>query len=496
MYFPQGQHSRLTSAPLALAIAAGMLFASLAIMSVPQASAETPNLWVSAQAQTGTALTASGASTILVTSQYSPLGNLTGVYVALSSNGRPVASGVTPAVFSTNSGQSYAVTVSSTDRYYRVSDYANTNYYHPASGYTHAYFYQWSTGEKNRTIDVTASSSQTALDAIYCETVDGCGTPSGPAASSISVTSQYSGGTALTGIQAVIQQGGQTIGSGPTPVAFSTTNGLSYSVTVSDYTGAYFSSWSSGITSRTIIVSATSSQTSLVAIFCQTQGCSSGAGGGGGGGGGASANTITVTGSDLASGAKLLGMYVDLRLDNNHIMDGYTPVTFTGLQTGTKYLVVVYGYGDSYFRHFSSGDLQRYSYVTLNATAAGQTSYTLNALFETVPSSQAASLNLIAQFPNGTQIGTASEISGYPQHTPGMYLSVTPPGATAPYTATFTGGSILPFTFFNGRTYTVAMSAGYGSIHFDHWKDNGSTNPTRAFALSGNSSYVAVYVKR
>ena len=110
-------------------------------------------------------------------------------------------------------------------------------------------------------------------------------------------------------------------------------------------------------------------------------------------------------------------MYVDLRLNDNHIESGYTPVTFSGLQTGAKYLVVVYWYGDYYFRHFSNGNLQRYAYVTLNTTA-GQNTYSMNALYESVPTSQAASLNIIAQFPNGTQIGTASEIDGYPQHTP------------------------------------------------------------------------------
>ncbi|MDA4132643.1 MAG: hypothetical protein OK454_05900, partial [Thaumarchaeota archaeon] len=167
---------------------------------------------------------------------------------------------------------------------------------------------------------------------------------------------------------------------------------------------------------------------------------------------------------------------------------------FSGLQQGAKYLVVVYGYGDAYFRHFSNGNLQRYSYVTLNATAA-QSSYSMNALYEVVPNSQAASLNIVAQFPNGTQIGTASEIDGYPQHTPGMYLSVTPPGATAPYTATFTGGSILPFIFFNHQTYTVAMSMGYANITFSHWEDNGSTDPTRAFALNGNATFIAIYTQ-
>jgi hypothetical protein len=204
-------------------------------------------------------------------------------------------------------------------------------------------------------------------------------------------------------------------------------------------------------------------------------------------------NSITVTSHDLHNGNTLVGFFVDLRLNSNHIQSGMTPVTFGGLQSGVQYLVVVYWYGNNFFRHFSDGNLNRYALVTFNNTS-GQTSYTLDALYENVPSSQAASLNIIAQFPNGTQIGTAFDNNGYPQHTPGMWLTVAPPGSTIPFTATFTGGSILPFTFFNGQTYAVHMSTGYSNVKFSHWKDTGSTNPDRSIALNGNQSYIAVYV--
>ena len=203
-------------------------------------------------------------------------------------------------------------------------------------------------------------------------------------------------------------------------------------------------------------------------------------------------NSITVTSHDLHNGSSLVGFFVDLRLNNNHIESGYTPVTFSGLRTGVQYLVVVYWYGNYYFRHFADGNLNRYALVTLNNTS-GQTTYALNALYEYVPKSQAALLNIIAQFPNGTQIGTATQIDGYPQHSPGMWLTVTPPGSTIPFTATFTGGSILPFTFFYGQTYMVEMSSGYANIHFSHWKDDGSTNPDRSITLNDSSTYIAIY---
>ncbi|MDA4117164.1 MAG: hypothetical protein OK455_02350, partial [Thaumarchaeota archaeon] len=70
-----------------------------------------------------------------------------------------------------------------------------------------------------------------------------------------------------------------------------------------------------------------------------------------------------------------------------------------------------------------------------------------------------------------------------------------PQGSTTPFTATFTGGSILPFIFFNGQTYTVFMSTGYSNISFSYWKDNNNTNPTRTVPLNGNTTIIAIYTQ-
>jgi hypothetical protein len=445
MHFHPGSGLNRIARPLAVTIAVLMAISSSAFLSAPSVSAATPNLTVTSQISAGV--------------------TLTGYWIDVTtSSGSAVQSGFTPGSFTLAPG-SYLIS---------VGDYGGE------------YFSSWSDGTTTRAHPVTVTStSNVTLTAIYCQTQGGCS--SGPSGSSIQVSSQYASGAGLTGMYAVLQQDGSTVGTGFTPVTFATTSGATYSVTVADYTDAYFSQWSNGVSSRTIDVTTNGSQTSLNAIYCQTQGGCSSVGGGGGA-------AITVTGSDLHTGATITGMYVDLRLNDNSIQSGFTPVTFSGLQTGVQYLVVVYWYGSYYFRHFSNGDLQRYELVTLNSTS-GQSTITLDALYENVPKSQAASLNLIAQFPNGTQIGTASEDNGYPQHTPGMYLTVTPPGSGSPFTATFTGGSILPFILFNGDTYTVQMSTGYSNITFAYWKDNGSTDPTRSFALSGNATYIAVYVQ-
>jgi hypothetical protein len=311
------------------------------------------------------------------------------------------------------------------------------------------------------------------MTAIYCP-------PSGCGGSSISVASQYSTGSALTGMYTTLSQNGNVVATGFTPASFPTVNGQTYTVTVSDYTNAYFFDWSTGSSIRSVTVTATGSTTSLTADYTTTPQTPP------------TSNSITVTSHDMHTGATLSGFFVDLRVNGNHIASGFTPYTFTNLQLGVQYQVVVYWYGSDYFRHFSDGNLNRYALVTLNSTA-GQTSYSLDALYESVPKAQAASLNVIAQYPNGTQIGTTFNNQGYPQHTPGMWLTITPLGSTSPFTGTFTGGSILPFILFKGQTYTVSMTQSYNDIVFSHWQDTGSTNPVRTVALNGNTTVIAIY---
>ena len=219
-----------------------------------------------------------------------------------------------------------------------------------------------------------------------------------------------------------------------------------------------------------------------------------------------STGSITITGITL-NGTTVSSILVDLRINGNNVSQGSLPVTFTGCQLGVQYGVVVYWYNNYYIRYINSSsgvDLQRYDLVNLSQS---NPSVSLTAVFEYVPQSQAGSLNFIAEFPNGTQLGTASVVNGYDLHSPGMWLTLTPPFQNTPYTGTFTGGSILPFTLFNNETYTVQMSLGYQgpwittlsgtgpmvNVTWSHWQDNNSTNPNRAITLNGSATYTAIY---
>ena len=199
-------------------------------------------------------------------------------------------------------------------------------------------------------------------------------------------------------------------------------------------------------------------------------------------------NSIVVSSTTL-SGTSVQGVQVDLRINGSTIKTGYTPVTFSGLQLGVQYEIVVYWLNNTYFRHFSDGNLNRYATVILN----GSKYVTLNAEYEYVPPQKAAALNVLAEFPNGTQIGTSDLVNGSNFHSPGMWFQIVPPQSTQAFTGSYTGGSILPFILFNHETYTIQMSSGYENLHFLNWQDDRSNNTTRSVTLNGNTTYVAIF---
>jgi hypothetical protein len=403
---------------------------ALAVSSVSQ------NLSVSTQTQDGSALT--------------------GYYIQIvNSSGQAVQTGFSPGVFVLAAG-SYTVS---------VGDFSGQ------------YFSHWSDGTTTRAHPITiTSSAPVSLTAIYCSIQGGCGSSSGP---EIAVGSRYSNGSSLVGMFTELQQNGNIVSTGYTPVSFPVNNGQNYTVTVSNYGTNYFNQWGNGFSVRSMPVMANSSTTSLTAVFTTTQQSPPPTG-----------YSITIKSNDL-NGTALTGFYIDVRVNGNHIASGFTPVTIQSLEPGVQYQIVTYWYGNYYFREFSNGDLNRYALVTFNST--GATSVTYDALYQYVPKSQAADLNVIAELPNGTLLGTTFNNTGYIQHTPGMWLTITP-GSGTPFTGTFTGGSILPFVLFNTQPYTISMTAGYQNYQFAYWKDNNSTNPDRTITLNGNDTYIAVYV--
>jgi len=403
-------------------------------MTTFAAGAGSQNLSVSAQTQSGSALD--------------------GYYIQIvGSSGQTVQTGFSPGSFGLAAGI-YTVT---------VGDYGGQ------------YFSHWSDGITSRAHQVTiTASAPVSLTAVYTNMLGGVRN-----GSSLLVESRYSNDTSLVGIYTELQQNGNIVSTGFTPVAFPVTNGQSYTVTVSNYGSSYFNQWSNGFSVRTIPVTANGSTTSLTAVFTTTQQAPPPTG-----------YSITINSNDI-NGTTLAGFYIDVRVNGNHIASGFTPATIQNLEPGVQYQIVAYWYGNYYFREFSNGDLNRYALVTFNST--GATSVTYDALYQYVPKMQAADLNIIAELPNGTLLGTTFNNSGYIQHTPGMWLTITP-GSGTPFTGSYTGGSILPFVLFNSEPYTISMTAGYQNYHFAYWKDTSGTNPDRAITLNGSATYIAVYI--
>ena len=202
--------------------------------------------------------------------------------------------------------------------------------------------------------------------------------------------------------------------------------------------------------------------------------------------------TISVNSTDT-NGTIVSGFLVDIRYDGFPVASGYTPVTFRSLEPGVGFQVIVYWADSYYFRHFSDGQLNRYQIVTLNSTNSDENSIGYTAEYQYVPPGDAAALDVIAELPNGTMIGTTFNSTDYIQHTPGMWLTVTLGDSTMPFTGSFTGGSLLPFVLIMGESYTIEMTSSYGNYRFAYWKDNNSTDPSRTLALNLNSTLIAIY---
>jgi hypothetical protein len=307
--------------------------------------------------------------------------------------------------------------------------------------------------------------------------------PNAQAASqtTITVKTKYDNGTSFSGATIVLKKNGVKIDSKPSPATFTVTVGEKYTVSPKDTTSAKFKQWTSGSTARDRVVTATTTAKTLTAIYAKsatTGSCTGSAAG---------SNTVTVVSCTL-DGTALPGMYVNIRENGNIVADGYTPKTFS-LTPGKEYVVVLYWCCDYYFRHYSDGTLTRYHIVTANSNGI-----VLKGLYERVPSSQDAKLNVIAKDTAGRVIGgTTSNPDGSISAEPGMWMWLTPPGASSPYTGAYTGSSSTPFVVFDGKSYKITM-ASFDRYQFDHWQGTGSTNPTRSFTMNGDSvNNVAVY---
>ena len=158
----------------------------------------------------------------------------------------------------------------------------------------------------------------------------------------VTVYSQTSGGSAISGMYVVLEQSGGYITSGFTPITWWLNVGASYQILADSYGQYSFSQWSTGDTSNPTTVVGSNAATSLAATYS-----SSGSGGSGGG------SSITVNAQ--YDGSSLSGMYVALEQGGTVIGSGFTPITFS-LVTGDSYQILADNYGQYAFSQWSDGN--------------------------------------------------------------------------------------------------------------------------------------------
>ncbi|MDG7013149.1 MAG: hypothetical protein JRN11_05720 [Nitrososphaerota archaeon] len=108
-----------------------------------------------------------------------------------------------------------------------------------------------------------SSSSSTATSASSALTIT---SSSGP--SHLTVGSEWTNGTTITGLYAILYQSGAKVAAGYTPVEFSLNNGQQYQVEVEGYRSAYFQYWSGTNWVNASTNVSLSSSSSFDAVFC------------------------------------------------------------------------------------------------------------------------------------------------------------------------------------------------------------------------------------
>jgi hypothetical protein len=148
---------------------------------------------------------------------------------------------------------------------------------------------------------------------------------------------------------------GKILTTGYTPITFTVTPGVQYSVNASDYGNTVFNHWTNGTTNRLLTITPTNNL-SLTAFYSTTPPTPTPTPI-------PTQVTISVNSVDL-SGKPITGMWTVLRYTNGTtITSGYTPVSFK-VMSGTTYVVHVGNYGTTIFDHWNNGSTSSYYAIT------------------------------------------------------------------------------------------------------------------------------------
>ena len=181
----------------------------------------------------------------------------------------------------------------------------------------------------------------------------------------------------------------------------------------------------------------------------------------------AQASTVSLTiNSQYTNGQPLTGMYTTLSQNGQTISTGFTPATFS-ISSSQQYVVAVSNYGQIVFDHWQDNG-------STNPTRA--VSITQNTVLTAVYRSASTTVSL-----------TINSLDTTGKSLTGMYTTLSQNGQTLA-----TGFTPVQFSLTSGQQYLVTVS-NYGQIFFDHWADNGSTNPSKTISITQNTVLTAVF---
>ena len=180
----------------------------------------------------------------------------------------------------------------------------------------------------------------------------------------------------------------------------------------------------------------------------------------------AQASTVSLTiNSQYVNGQPLTGMYTTLSQNGQTLSTGFTPMQFS-LSSSQQYVVAVSNYGQIVFDHWQdngSTDPSRVVSITQDTV--------LTAVYK---STATFSLSINSQDTTGKPV-------------PGMYTTLSQNGQTIA-----SGFTPMQFSVTSGQQYVVTIS-NYAQIFFDHWADNGSTNPSKTISITQDTVLTAVF---
>lgn len=174
--------------------------------------------------------------------------------------------------------------------------------------------------------------------------------------SQLTVNTQDTLGTSISGYYTVLYQNGNTVAEGYSPATFTLNTGEQYTVQVQDYGNYVFDHWlDTGSRDRDRDISITA-DTQITAVYIDTNGSPP-----------ADQSKISVK-TVNSVGNEIIGYYTTLWQGSTMLRECFSPCSFF-VNNGATYQVAVADYGGETFNAWSDGTLDRFHTVEIGSSS-------------------------------------------------------------------------------------------------------------------------------